>query len=298
MKPITMLSIPISSSSWRAPLILSTSPAAGAKQRPAISGPAACKRDLSRISFYELTSWYSNLSSKMAESSSSPSDAAVKQRIIKHMNHDHQDSIRRYLEHYAHLSSFFTRNATLTDISFSAMEIRIPPFLGLGSGTYHTVPIKPKLESWADARPRAVAMDHEAIAALERSPVTVKSYVAPHGFMLVVFIACVLTNISFCSRKNFIPGSLFYRNLRLDVVPGFAKFCYYIQPLIISIMVGLHAVEAWWIASGRLKKHSVPVGSPLWFRWVGSTSVEGVGAMIRFDRLVREEEEKRAKAKH
>lgn len=234
----------------------------------------------------------------MADSSGPSSEAAVKKRIIKHMNHDHQDSIRRYLEHYTHISPFSARNATLTDIFYSAMEIRVPPFLGLGSGNYYIVPISPKLESWADARPRLAAMDHEALAALGRSPVTVKSYVPPYGFMLLVFIACVLTYVSFCYRGNFVPGSLFYESLRLDVIPRFARFCYKIQPLIISIMVGVHGLEAWWTATGRLRKHSVPVGSSLWFKWVGSAYVEGLGATVRFDQLVREEEEKRAKAKH
>ena len=123
-------------------------------------------------------------------------DAAMKQRIITHMNTDHQDSLIRYLEHFHCVSSFSARNAHLEDITFSSLTIK-------SSGRNYTIPIKPPMTAWSEARPRVVAMDAEAVEALARSNITVKKYVKPYGFMLVVYIACLLTFIGFSRRANF-----------------------------------------------------------------------------------------------
>lgn len=64
-----------------------------------------------------------------------------------------------------------------------------------------------------------------------------------------------------------------------------------------SLLV-LHMTEAVWMARRRLRKHSVPTFSRLWWKWFLSTFVEGVGAFIRFDRMVEAEKVKRANAKH
>ena len=235
----------------------------------------------------------------MSSHPAAPSEAAIKQRVINHMNTDHQDSLIRYLEHYHHLSSFTARHATLNNITLSSLEIHLPPpFPGLGSPSYFTIPITPNMNSWADARPKVVAMDHEAVVALQRSDVTIKSYVPPYGFMMVVMVACALTFICFANRGNFSPGSLFYSMFKLGSVPQFARFCYAIQPLLMAFMVVLHAGEAWWMITGRLRRHTVPTGSWLWWAWVGSTFIEGTGAFVRFDALVKREEERKAKAKH
>jgi len=215
----------------------------------------------------------------------------TKIRIITHMNTDHQDSLIRYLSHYAHLSSFSARNARLVSITFSHMIILS------SSSTPHTIPINPPLESWAEVRPRVVQMDAECTAALGRSSVTVKSYKPPRGFMTVVMVACALTFAAFCRRVNFVPGSLLYTAL-LRNVPRFADFCWTIQPLVIYPMALLHAAEATYMARSRLEKHTVRWGSRVWWTWVGSAFLEGWGSIVRFDEVVREEEERKAKLKH
>jgi putative heme iron utilization protein len=48
-------------------------------------------------------------------------DTAMAERIIKHMNNDHADSISLYLRHYSKLSASSARGAIMTDISLSAM---------------------------------------------------------------------------------------------------------------------------------------------------------------------------------
>ena len=217
-------------------------------------------------------------------------DANMKERIIAHMNGNPQDSLIRYLEHYCGVSSFSARNAHLEDVTFFSLTIT-------SKGKRHEVPIQPPMTAWSDVRPRVVTMDAEAVARLGRSDITVKKYIKPYGFMLVVFIACVLTYVNFSRRANFRRGSLQYDSI-LKYVPSFANFCWRIQPLVIYPMILLHGGEAIYMMRSRLVKHNVPVGSWLWLTWVCSTFIEGYGSFVRFDALVREEAARKARAKH
>ena len=225
---------------------------------------------------------------EMAEPESK--DAAIKERIVTHMNSDHQDSLIRYLEHYCGVSSFSARNARLEDVTFSTLTIT-------SNGKEHSVPIEPPMTAWSDARPRVVAMDAEAVAGLGRSDITIKKYAKPYGFMLIVFVACVLTYANFSRRANFKPGSLLYDSI-LRYVPEFADFCWRLQPLVIYPMILLHGSEAISMVRSRLWKHNVPVGSRLWLTWVCGTFIEGYGSFVRFDALVKEEAARKAKARH
>ena len=227
----------------------------------------------------------------MTEKASKSTDEAAKQRIITHMNNDHQDSLIRYLRYYAQLSSLSARNAHLADISFDSLTI-------LSSNRIsHAIPIKPAMTSWSEARPRVVAMDGEAVAGLGASNITVKQYKPPRGFMTAVFVACLLTFITFCRRANFEPGSIFYDTL-LKYVPNFAKFCWTYQPLGFGLMVAMHAGETVWMVKSRLEKHTVRTFSRVWWMWVLSCFVEGTGSFIRFGECVEEEKAKREGMKH
>lgn len=140
-------------------------------------------------------------------------------------------------------------------------------------------------------------MDAEAVAGLGASDITVKKYKPPRGFMAVVFVACALTYMAFCRRANFEPGSVLYDTL-LKHVPGFARFCRIIQPLLFWLMIMLHAGETVWMAKGRLVRHTVRMFSRVWWLWVLSCFVEGVGSSVRFDECVKEEKARREGMKH
>lgn len=216
------------------------------------------------------------------------------------MNHDHRDSLSRYLEHTHHIPSYRARHAALTDLTFSSLEIRLPPLTApFGSGSYYRIPINPPMTSWADARPRVVDMDHAALSALNRSPITVKKYVPPNrAWMIVVMAALVSTYMAFTRRAHFLPGDYFYETFRLGNVPGFARWCYDIKPLLMVLVVGIHTVEAGWLHRTRLSRHSVGTFSGVWWAWVVSAYCEGYGAKVRFDELVKEEEVKKQKQAH
>lgn len=229
---------------------------------------------------------------------SSPSadgDAATKARIISHMNADHSDSLIRYLRHYRSVSSFSARNASLKGITLNDLTISCSSYPSQESD--HTIPINPPLNSWADARARLAEMDGDACKGLGCSNITVKKYAPPKGFMAVVFGACVWTFLTFSRRSNFLPGSLYY-DLLLKYVPWFASFCYKIQPLLITIMLALHSAEAIHLAITRLNKYTVPMFSRLWWQWIISDFIEGIGALIRFDQVVEEERSRKERQKH
>jgi hypothetical protein len=220
-------------------------------------------------------------------------DDAIRQRIINHMNNDHQDSLVRYLEHYSNLSSFSARNAQLVDISFEALRIRTKR-----QSSGYLIPINPPMTSWKEARPRVVAMDAEAIAALGRSNITVKSYKPPRKpFELLISIVVATVLIAYSQRSNFEPGSPLGDFLLLHS-PRFAWFCQTFQPYIFWPVLAIHISECWVMARAKLKMHSVPTFSSLWWKWIVNVFFEGYPAFKRFDAIVRAEEQKRANAAH
>lgn len=227
----------------------------------------------------------------MAERSAAAADTVSKQRIIAHMNKDHQDSLVRYLEHFCHLSSFSARHARLSDITFDHLVISTYP------GSAHIVPIHPSMTSWSEARHRVVAMDAEAVAGLNRSNITVKKYVKPSG-PVILFACFTLTVLGvFSRRENFQPGSLVYDGI-LVYAPGFARFCLQVRPLVLFMIISIHSAEALYFHTSKLRKHTVPTFSAPWWKWMVSALVEGFPAFIRFNRIVEEEERRRANAKH
>jgi hypothetical protein len=90
-------------------------------------------------------------------------DAAMQQRIIKHLNNDHAESLSLYLRHYSRLSARAARGAIMTDISLSAMTFQT------ADGNTHIILLRPPMSSFAEARTRTVDMDRAARSALDIS---------------------------------------------------------------------------------------------------------------------------------
>lgn len=231
----------------------------------------------------------------MASSPSSDKDAAAQARIISHMNADHFDSLIRYLRHYHGVSPFAARNARMSTITLPSMTISTasPP----SPSNSYTIALDPPLSSWAEARARLAEMDREACKGSGCSSITVKSYAPPYGFMAVNFAICAWAYLTFSTRSNFLPGSIYY-TFFFKYMPGFAKFCYNVQPFIILLMLVVHFGEALYLARTRLDKHTVPMFSQLWWKWFISDVIEGYTAKVRFDAVVEEERLKKERQKH
>lgn len=224
---------------------------------------------------------------------SAPDDETIKARIIKHLNNDHLDSLVLYLEHYAHLSSFTARSAQLTSLSLNSLTIS-------AAGATHTIPFPSgPLKSFSEVRPAVVAMDQSARSALSRSPITVKTYVPPTGIGLAFAIFATYNFITMTAPDQFyLPGTWLYETVYRHV-PAFADFTYKAAPYVWWMIFLGHGVEAPTMMWPRLKKHNVPLGSALWWKWAGSQFfLDGMGTLTRFDKLVQAEEAKKAKASH
>ncbi|KAK1029025.1 hypothetical protein LTR33_017276 [Friedmanniomyces endolithicus] len=218
-------------------------------------------------------------------------DNATKSRIITHLNRDHQDSLVRYLQHYTNLSPFRANSAYLTTLDLSSLTLTSG---SRSSKKIHHIPLTPPMASLQETRERVVAMDHEARLALNRSEITVKEFLPPTGIYGVLFATITFVFLAYSQRWWFAPGQLVERLLG----PGFARFSFVMQPWVLGVMLFMHTTEMLYFMRYKLIRHSVNPGSGLFWLWTGTTFVEGAGAFWRFNGLVREKEEARAKKGH
>jgi hypothetical protein len=180
----------------------------------------------------------------------------------------------RYAEHYSKLSRFTSRNATITDVSLDKLVL-------LASGSSHTIALDPPMKSYREARERLVEMDHETIAGLQRSKITVKEYRPPGNlYQIVIFGLCLGTYLLLVRASTVLPGSVPYKVL-FKHIPAFAAFVLRVRLWVLIPMIAIHLGEVY-IMLGRLEKHSVPLFSRLWWSWVGSCFIEGVGSFQRY----------------
>ena len=177
----------------------------------------------------------------------------------------------------------------MTDITLDDMKFDC-------GGQQHVIPFDPPMASLREARGRVVQLDKEALQTLHRSDVTVNKYIPPsaHPSHLFNFTQCVLMYLAFFRAANFQPGSLIYDNV-FSSFPGFARFCFTIQPVFFPVVVAIHAFETG-VMTTKLDRHGLTPFDGVWWAWVASCFVEGVTSFWRLDGLVeRRRKEKEAK---
>lgn len=231
----------------------------------------------------------------MAQPATQPDDeTAISTRIAKHMNTAHRDSLSLFLRHYCNLPTH-----SATPESTTLERLNKDSLILTSQGKRYYIPVQPALSSLSSSaatRQRLKEMHYECLRGLDLSDVIITTYRTPETLIQrITFIAVVLTVLSFSRRANFLPGSLFYETLRLSFVPNFAWFCSTIQPWLITAMLGIHVTEAVWMARTRLRRHSVERWSWLWWMWVGTCFIEGVGSFQRIDGMVRNKEKEMKK---
>ncbi|KAF2639422.1 integral membrane protein-like protein [Massarina eburnea CBS 473.64] len=218
-------------------------------------------------------------------------DDAARQRIINHMNADHSDSIRRYLEAFNHKSFYQVRNARMTDVTLNDMKFDC-------GGQQISIPFDPPMKSYREARDRVVQLDKEALHILGRSDITITKFIPPwvHLFHLYNFSQCLMTYIIFSRPAHFQPGSLPY-DLFLVHFPKFNGFCASIRLLLLGIMIPIHITEAVFMAR-KLGRHGVTPFDGIWWAWVASCVVEGKTSFMRADAFLEEKRKEKEAKKH
>lgn len=218
-------------------------------------------------------------------------DEKSKARIITHMNNDHHDSVIsmylsssvfevltdaqqvvRYLEHYHHLPGYQAFKGKISDASLDHIAFEC-------AGQIYKTPLNPPMASFREGRERLVQMDKECREALDRSDITVKDFLPATGIYLASFVLISAVFLAFGLRSNFEEGSV----LSALLPRSFARFCWTVQPFVFYGMLAIHSAETWHMSRGRLRKHNVNIRSRVWWLWMATTFIEGVGS---YNRLV------------
>ncbi|KAF1951036.1 integral membrane protein-like protein [Byssothecium circinans] len=218
-------------------------------------------------------------------------DDAARQLVINHMNADHSDSIRRYLEAFKRKSFYQVRDARMTDVTLADMKFQC-------GGQQLTIPFDPPMGSYREARDRVVQLDKDALRILGRSDITINKYIPPwvHPLHLCSFTLCAITLVLFPRAAHFQPGSPPY-DLFLVHFPRFASFCVSIRLILLGIVVPIHVTEAVFMAR-KLGRHGVTPFDGIWWAWVASCFVEGKTSFLRADALIAEKKREKDAKKH
>lgn len=236
----------------------------------------------------------------MADPSAAPpagQDAAIKARIIGHMNKDHGMELEHYLRAFNGIPERAARGAQMTDMSLDALAVRT------ADGRSHTVALSPPLPNLGAARGQLVEMAGTALKRLGLSDIRLERYAAPWGSDLLVLFGVQLYFVCAATLPLVMrPGGAAHGLLDAYWPVGGAAGYERLVRLLFVPVVAIHVVEAWWMQRTRLAPHHVPVGSRLWCLWILGALTEGAPAFRRLDRVVaaerqrREAEKERAKA--
>lgn len=136
------------------------------------------------------------------------------------------------------------------------------------------------MQTLKEARTRLVNLDQKVIFFKGRSTITVKEYHGPSSISeIIIFTTCILTLAVLSRKQNITPGSLLH-NMILIQTPTFAHILERMQPIFLPVLC-IHCAEAVFMATVKLNRHTVPVGSSLWWKWVISTFIDGLFSFRR-----------------
>ncbi|WQF81937.1 Putative hem oxygenase HugZ-like superfamily [Colletotrichum destructivum] len=215
-----------------------------------------------------------------ATTAQSPSPSP-RDRIIAHMNSDHQRELSLYLRHYAGLGHSAAATPWLKDVTLEGMNIAAG---GLGGKEYH-VAFDPALDSWADVRPAVVEMARVSRRALGLSDVAVTHFAPPQGFDVVVFGSVAFYFVCWLTLGFVLPGTPIWSFLQA-VFPGGPRCYRWLVKAIFLPVLAIHLTECYWFHRTRLQRHGIEAGTGLWWTWIGSLFFEGVCGFMRFDAIV------------
>ncbi|PHH83336.1 hypothetical protein CDD82_2088 [Ophiocordyceps australis] len=225
----------------------------------------------------------------MMASSPQDDDSLRRTRIISHMNQSHSRELSHYLQHYARLSPRAASGPLLRDLSLDHMLIYTR------AGTRHSIPFSPPLTSWADAKTRIIHMDTVARANLGISNIYISHFEKPRGIGLVFFIAVAFFLLTSFSTPWIVPGTRAWSILEAYFPGGPAVFCQ-LHGLLIVPVIGIHITECFFF-DRKLRRHGIERWSGLWYLWISSCFMEGVGAFWRLDSIIASKKAQQEEAK-
>ncbi|KAG9123075.1 hypothetical protein FRC07_000263 [Ceratobasidium sp. 392] len=217
--------------------------------------------------------------------------ATIKDRIIRHMNADHQDSLAHYLQYYAKASPSEATTAELVDINTGGMTItRITE--PNGPPRPIVVPIDPPMDSLSQARERLVAMEFESLEGLGLSRWKIDTYPVPTlAGSIYAISSCALLALLLFPDQRLRPGAKARQFLLFDS-ENVARFLYMYQREGRSVIMGVAVYNAVMRMRRRLKRHCYASSWGIWATWFTAALLEGPFACWTFDRNVQTAESK------
>lgn len=219
-------------------------------------------------------------------------DPVTRSRTIAHMNKDHTEDMSAILQHYSRLSAAEAAGAEMLGLDLTTMTIR-------SASGEHAVPVTPPMDTWNDRRARLVDMTIEARKALGLEvveepghappPAAGIHFYPPRGADWFSFTGLTLYYVSallvYCGQVT--PGSAVWQFLDLVRFPYGPVGYIWLVKKILLLVLGIHAVECFWLDRSRLTPGGLRRGSMVWWLWIGAGFFEGLPAYRRWDRLVK-----------
>lgn len=218
-------------------------------------------------------------------------EAAIKIRIITHMNKDHVTDLEQYLQAFNGLSAAAAAQPQLLDMTLDAMTIK-------SISGVHKVAITPPLASLKGSRDKLVDMSRTAQSRLGISDIKI-TFLPPAGFDLVVYSGVLFYFICMATIGLGLvqPGTTLYRFWDVVWPYGAENFLWFTKAIFVPVLA-IHFTEGWWFAKTRLAKHGISPLSRVGLLWLGTNFLEGYTAFRRFDGMVEKERKRREGLKH
>jgi hypothetical protein len=221
-----------------------------------------------------------------------PPPAAIKQRIMAHMNADHADSLDDYLKFYNNVTAA-PASAKLIDFDLDYMRIEYRDTAGITHSSL--VKIDPPMGSLGESRVRLVAMAEEATGKSFHQPPDVPSPTnvptvpdiavkaigwTPPGIVGLLTLAAIY--FGFWALHH--PYPLSPEGPVKEYLPVFlVEFGRKYREQLFAGMIGIHAIEA--ISNARTCWEA-GTSIPILIIWTVNAFFEGGPAMVRLNKLV------------
>ena len=237
---------------------------------------------------------------RQSEMAGPPSSAAMKQRIISHMNADHPDSLEDYLKFYNGINGVLPGSAKLLDLSLDSLliEYSVPDS---PSAKTSTVKITPAMSSYAESRTKLVAMAEEATgkqfhvppdppspsAPIAQSSATASVSTGKEIGWTVPGLLGFITSAGICFGYWALSqeGPLAVGGPLEKYLPGIVvELARRFREQLFAMMIGIHLVEALFAANKCIENG---VAFPYLVLWTLNTAIEGGPAIARLNQQIK-----------
>lgn len=215
-----------------------------------------------------------------------------KNRIISHMNKDHQIALVDYVVVYGHveLSSFVADSVKITDVDEEKLVLSYEDITGKKKDKTIIWSNADELEgvrvsSMKDVKAKLIAMAKYAAKKQGFSHVQIKKAIPPQrpaGYLMYVYaLATVVTLYDKHLLRNLLAGTSFFGWVG-TTFPSLATGFRYFEDKIVVVSLtvyAIHVIEAVAVTLPRTRKYRVPV--PQNYLWLAMNFFEGFPSFLR-----------------